>query len=80
MTAQVCGAAAATHCSPPPHHTRAPKEGGEELAVVLTATSAAAEWLYAAQLSAAIVSEKEVYVDGGTVRYSVVELLLRVLV
>ena len=54
MTAQVCGAAAATHCAPT--YVRAPKggekrQGGEGLVVVLIATSTAAMWLYGAQLS-----------------------------
>ena len=48
--------------------------------MVLTPASTATEWLYAAQLSAAIVLEKKVYVDGGKVRRSVGELPLRVLV
>ena len=85
MTARVCGAAAATHSCPPPDKRVRQKEArrdkdGEELVVVLTTSSTAAVWLYAAQLSAAIVLEKEVYVDGGAVRRSVGELPLRVLV
>ena len=77
VTAQVSGDAALTHCFPPATHARA-KGGWGELAVVLTNASTATVSLYAAQLSAAIVLEKEVYVDGGPVGRSVGELPLRV--